>query len=394
MKNIFKISMAMPVVLLLAACSSDDVNNPGEIEGSYDLMMSFKTSNTRAVSAIAGSDAENAFNEKRLFFGTYDENGALKNSLYEAGKCNPDTALRVRYYYPTWGPTIAARLPFKDYKDKVFYVGAFSIPEKMSFASLSLRGLDNSSTNTLNWPGTSSANYVWTPTADKNKDDHIPMAGVVKIEPALMSKYNVDINQISPFRLPDVTMTRAMAKIVIEDIDGIIETATLKTPEKGRLVPYLPALLDASVPMQPVEPVGGKGTLLNQKLTSPSETVNNVKRYVFYTYEWSFLEYAADGSVTGIKKATSEERKIISLSANAASGLKGTTRENTTISFAPHSAGIVAEGLNLRTADGGAWQGVMRNTVYTFRVTRPATGGVTIEVVASPWTDHRETFDF
>ncbi|MDE5868803.1 MAG: hypothetical protein K2H18_01100 [Muribaculaceae bacterium] len=395
MKKIFKISMAMPVALLLAGCSSDDAKTPQTIEGSYDVMMTVNTDNTRAVSTLEGSAAENAFNEHRLFFGTYDENGALKHSLYEAGKCNQDPSLNVKYYYPTWGPTIAAKLSYADYKDKTFYVAAFSIPEKMTFASLNLRGLDNADTNTLDWPGTSSNNYVWTPTDDRNKDDHIPMAGVVKIEPSLMSKYNNDINQISPFRLPDITMTRAMAKIVIEDVDGIIETASLEIPEKGKLVPYLPAVLDASVAMQPAEPKEGTGRLLTQKLTAPTETVNGVKRYVFYSFERSFLEYAADGSVSGIKKSTSDARKIITLTANAASGLKGTTRETTHVSFAPHSAGIAADMSNLRTADGGAWQGVMRNTVYTFRVFRPATGGVTIEVVASPWVNHdREHFDF
>ncbi|MDE6297902.1 MAG: hypothetical protein K2L89_08650 [Muribaculaceae bacterium] len=395
MKNLFKISMAMPVALLLAGCSSDDVKTPQAIEGSYDVMMTVTTGETRAVTSLAGTAAENAYNVNRLFFGTYDENGALKHSLYEAGKCNTDPDLNVKYYLPTWGPTIAARLSYADYKDKTFYIGAFSIPEKMSFASLNLRGLDNADTNTLKWPGTSANNYVWTPTDDKNKDDHIPMAGVMKIEPSLMANYNSDINQVSPFRLPDITMTRAMAKIIIEDVDGIIETASLEIPEKGRLVPYLPAVLDGSVAMQPAEPTGGTGRLLNQKLTAPSETVNGVKRYVFYSFERSFLEYAADGSVSGIKKSTSDVRKIITLTANAASGLKGTTRETTHVSFAPHSAGIAADASNLRTLDGGAWQGVMRNTVYTFRVTRPSTGGVTIEVVASPWVNHeREHFDF
>lgn len=395
MKNIFRISMVMPVALLLAGCSSDEVNTPQTKEGSYDVQLTVTSGGTRAVTSLTGSAAENAFNEKRLFFGTYAEDGSLKHSLYEAGKCNPDEALNVRYYLPTWGPTVAAKLPRSEYEGTDFYIGAFSIPEKMTFSSLTLRGLTNNDTNTLKWPGTSDKNYAWTPEADKNGTEHIPMAGVVKVETSLMGTYNNDINQISPFRLPDITLTRAMAKIVIEDVDGIIETATLKTPEKGKLIPYLPAVLDSSVAMQPAEPAGGKGMLLNQKLTQPTETVNDVKRYVFYSYEWSMLEYAADGTtVTGVKNATHNDRKIITLTANAASGLKGTSRETTQVSFAPHTAGLPGGAANLRTADGGAWQGVMRNTVYTFRVTRPSTGGVTVEVTATPWVDHRENFEF
>lgn len=399
MKKIFRISMALPVVLLLAGCSSEEapapVQNPEQLDGYYDVLMTVATDDTRAVGEMTGSAQDNAFNEKRLYFGTFNEDGSLKHWLYEAGNCNPDPDLRVRYYLPSWGPTVAANLPFSGYKDKTFYVGAFSVPEKMSRPTLALADLGNADFNTLNWPGTAAGNYVWTPTSDKNGTDHIPMAGVMKIETSLMSNYNSDINQYSPFRLPDITFTRAMAKIVIEDLDGIIETATLKTPEKGKLLPYLPSVLNTSVAMLPAEPAGGKGRLLDQKLTAPTETVDNVKRYVFYTYEWSFLEYGSDGvTVTGIKGAEHNDRKIITLTANQASGLQGTSRATTTISFAPHSAGIPNGTMDLRTADNGLWQGVMRNTVYTFRLSRPSTGGVTVEVTATPWVKNRETFEF
>lgn len=395
MKNIFKISLALPMALLLGACN-DDVKKPSAKEGSYDVAMTMLVDQTRAVSTVAGSEAENAYNTNRLYFGTYDADGNKIHSLYEGGECNKEVS--AFYYHPNWGPTVSAKLPRDKYEGRVFYTGIFSVPKKMSFESFSLRGLGDKTTNVLNWPGVKSADYVWTPSTASvanDMDDHIPMAGVKKIETSLMDKYNNDINQYSPFRLPDVVMTRAMAKIIIEDVDGIIESVTLATPEKGTLVPYLPALLDASKAMQPVEPEGGKGNLLPQKRTTPSETVNGVKRYIFYSFEWSMLEYEADGkTVKGIKGVNHDDRKIITLKANAKSGLQGSTRETTTVSFAPHSALLPGTTGNLSTVDGGAWQGVMRNTVYTFRIFKPSVGGVHVDAVATPWVKHTGTFDF
>lgn len=400
----------MPVVLLLAGCSSEDVTAPQTQtrEGSYDVMLAMTMGDTRAVTDLAGSAEENAYNEKRLFVGTYDEQGGLKHWLYQAGKCNPDSALKVRYYLPTWGPTIAANLPFygdhehpnAGYKDKTFYVGAFSIPEKMSFPSLSLAGLDDDHNNTLNWPGVAETNYVWKPVSDKNGQDHIPMAGVKKIETSLMGKYNTDINQISPFRLPDIYMTRAMAKIIIVDVDNIIETATLQVPEKGKLVPYLPAVLDPSVPMQPSEPAG-KRKLLDQKLTASNATIDGQKCFVFYSYEWSFFETDSNGNPIlrdgkpVVKEADDVARKIITLTANDASGLKNTTRATTKVSFAPHTGGFPGGVSDISTADDGLWQGVMRNSVYTFKVVKPSAGGFHVTVEATPWKKaDRETFEF
>ncbi len=397
MKKIFKISMSLPVVLLLAGCSSEDLHEPSP-QGSYEMQVTISTGTTRADGWTSGLPEENALNENRLYIGTYSEQGFLKHGLYQAGVVNPDTLLNVRYSLSAWGPTLNFRLPQKEYEGETFFIGAFSVPAQMSDAMTELKGLADDANNTLKWPVTTD-NCYWKPTEDRNGSDHIPMAGLTKIDISLMEGYNTVLEKDSPFILPDISLTRAMAKIVIEDLDGIIETVTLKTPSKGKLLPYLPSVLDSSVAMQPVEPAGGKGTLLNQKLSSPTETVTmtvdgesrEVKRYVFYTYEWSFLEYGSDGkTVTGIKGVNHKDREIITLTANEWSGLKGSEIESTQISFAPHESGFPATTENLNTLDGGAWQGVMRNTVYTFRVRKPSTRGGVIETTVKPWASDKE----
>ena len=389
MKNIIKISAALPFLLFAAGCS--DKENAPHIEGEYDVVMTVETGSTRAVSSLDGSAAENAISNDRLYFGTYDAAGNLMHSLYENKV--PNSELNVTFFTPNWGPSISVKLPRDKYQDKDFYIGALSMPTEFTEATFRLSGLGSMPNNDLQWKGTQANDYVWAPNGE---DKQIPMSGALLVTSQYMEEhYNESVFGHTPMRLPDIDLTRVMAKIIIEDPEGIIESAELKTPTKGALLPHINGIFDKTK-MEPARPAGGTEYVW-QKLSSPNGPEGETKQYIFYTFEDSFLTYDTDGKSNGIKAANHADREIIKLHANADSGLKGTPRETTTINFAPHVDRVATgSGDALKTADGGLWQGVMRNTVYTFRIYRPAPGSVDIGISAKPqpWTGHREEFDF
>lgn len=389
MKNIIKISAALPFLLFAAGCS--DKENDPRFEGDYDVVLSVDAGATRAVGSLDGSAAENAFSGERLYFGTFDTAGALMHSLYENKVPNND--LKVTYFTPNWGPSIACKLPRATYAGKDFYIGAFSMPTEFTEATFRLAGLGSMPNNDLQWKGTQANNYVWAP---NGTDKQIPMSGVLQLTSAYMDEhYNETVFGHTPMRLPDIPLQRVMAKIIIEDPDNIIESAELKTPTKGALLPFFDSILDETK-MEPARPAGGTEYVW-QKLTTPNGKNGEMNQYIFYTFEDSFLTYGADGKSNGIKAATHVDREIIRLHANADSGLQG-NRATTTVNFAPHTDRVATgSGDALMAADNGLWRGVMRNTVYTFRVYRPSAGNVDILVSAEPmpWIHHdKEDFDF
>lgn len=374
MKKIFRLSAVLPLALIIAGCSSDKEQPVAPLEGDFDVVMSVLPSDaeTRATKEQLGNKAENYIQNDRLFFGTYNSDGTLKDAIYEAGEKN--AAVKAHFFIPWWGPSVAAKLPKEDYKDG-FYTASFSIPKKMN-GGTSLKSFNDAAFATLTWPD---KNTVWTP--DTLNDNYIPMAALNQITAEYMSKYyNGHVyDDNNPLRLPDLKLTRALAKIVIEDVDGIIKSATLRSPDKGSLVPDVATWMNSASITKPVTAPGA--TWFDQTLESP----NVDDKYVFYTFESTF--YNADGTLKG---AADTARELITLIAK--DSRLGTTK----VSIAPYVSGSPNISVNstLATLDKGSWQGVMRNTIYYFRVHRPSVGGVEIEVKAGNWEDYKETFKF
>ncbi|MDE6865810.1 MAG: hypothetical protein K2J23_00240, partial [Muribaculaceae bacterium] len=134
----------------------------------------------------------------------------------------------------------------------------------------------------------------------------------------------------------------------------------------GTLVPYSPAAANNT---------------FTQTLAAANAEVNGKPAYEFYTFERDF---------TGVP-ANNEARKIISLTAKDSYTMPDGLR-NIKIAFTSYNGDKEVDSSSSSTGD---WAGVLRNHVYTFHIYEPPTGGVVIEVTASPWNNHdKEDFDF
>lgn len=359
----------MPL-LLMTGCATEVLRMDDEDEGNNVkmLMAVLPPAADPPGGSDPGSDAECAYSKSALYIGSFDTDGTYKEYFLRAGVENPDQAMNAKFFDASWGPTMSVHLNTTKYPT-AFIAAAFSVPTKcgsFSFASLS----DTHASRTINWPG-SGTNNVFTPADDEV--NNIPMAGVITVTEGYIDEgYK---------RTPDIEMTRAMAKIVIEDPEQIIQSATLKTPDKGYLWPNTSDFLDG-VGTDPTAP--SNMTLLDQtlteKVTVKDKNGDDVQAFVFYTYEQYFLNKAANDPARG----------VITLTANEASGLKdndGNPR-TTTIYVAPYSQGKpdtskTASGLN--THENGVWKGIKRNHVYTFTVRPPQQMGLYITVHVKNW---------
>ncbi|MDE6717550.1 MAG: hypothetical protein K2J70_05075 [Muribaculaceae bacterium] len=381
MNKYIKFSAALPLLVLAGACSSDKEAPEAPLEGEFSVIMSIGgTAPTRAVSPEVESLQKN-----QLAFATYNADGTLKDMIFngpDSEKANTD--LRAYYFLPNWGPAVAAHLKKEDYKDG-FTTAAFNVPAAMRSKTFSLANMDNADMNTLVWPGRASDGYVWNPYSEEGVNN-MPMAGRTAVSAATMKQYNEEIYSArNAMRLPDVDMTRALAKIVIVDADGIIDKVELDTPQYGYICPEPTGWMNGDRVLRPHVPAVSTLTL-KQTLSASNATVSYngaaCRAYEFYSFESSF--YDADGNLAA---PTDPVRDIALIYANEDSGLQNTSRSTTTLTFAPHRDFVVDAEADLATVDNGAWQGVMRNTVYTFVVHRPPTGGVEVVLKATPW-DH------
>lgn len=373
MKTIYKFLAAMPLAIM-AGCAGEApvLYDTEEGEEQINMLMAVLPPALEAgEDAHTASEAECAYSTSNLYIGSFDTDGTLKDYFLDAGVENADQSMKAKFFEANWGPTMSVHLQKSKYSSE-FLAAAFSVPSNcgsFSFAKLA----DNHASRTINWPGTSN-NYVFTPADDET--NNIPMAGNV----AITAEYIDD----GYFRTPDIQMTRAMAKIIIEDPEQIIGTATLKTPNKGYLWPATSDWLSGSSTMAPAVPSGV--TMYDQTLTEDKAVMvkdkngDDVRAFVFYTYEQSFLNMKADNAA----------RRVIELTANADSGLKDNAGEprKTTVAIAPYSEGKPDASLTaaeLMTKDNGAWQGVMRNHIYTFTVQPPQQMGLFITVHVKNW---------
>ncbi|MDE7464836.1 MAG: hypothetical protein K2M59_00210 [Muribaculaceae bacterium] len=373
MKKIMRLSAVLPVALFIAGCSSDKEQPVAPLEGDFDVVMTVVPSEaeTRASTQV-GSDAENRINNNRLFFGTFEAGGVLKHPLYEAGDKNAN--VKAHFFIPSWGPSVAAKLPKEDYKNG-FYTAAFSIPEKMN-GTKKLNNLNDAAFTTLSWPDKT---IIWTP-GGEDEDNNIPMAAVNHITAQYMEEYynSLVYDDNNPLRLPELKLTRAMAKVIVEDVDGIIQNITLTSKDKGSILPNIDDLLNGAAIVRPVTAAGATDMKQTISATGVAGAV-----YVFYAFEQSF--YNADGTLA---VADDPARKLISLEP------KDSRLGTATIAIAPYAGGYVNTEAALSTLDGGAWQGLKRNTIYHFRVKKPAVGGIEIEVKPGEWQTHKEFFEF
>lgn len=378
MNKFIKFSAALPLLVLSGACSSDKETPEAPLEGEFSVIMSIGgTAPTRAADPEVAS-----LQKKQLAFATYNADGTLKEMIFngpDSEKANAD--LRAYYFLPNWGPAVAAHLKKEDYKDG-FTTAAFNVPAVMRSKTFALANMDNADMNTLVWPGRAADGFVWNPYSEEGVNN-MPMAGRTAVSATTMKQYNEEIYSArNAMRLPDVKMTRALAKIVIVDADGIIEKVEMDTPQYGCICPEPTGWMKEDDIIRPN--VSAVSTTIKQTLSTSNATVTYngaaCPAYEFYSFESSF--YDGEGNLAA---ATDPVRDIVLIYANEASGLQNTSRSTTTLTFAPHDSFVVDTEADLATADHGAWQGVMRNTVYTFVVHRPPTGGFEVVVKANPW---------
>ncbi len=402
MKKTLKFSAALPLLLLVTGCSSDTPLQTEEpLEGDYTVVMTLSGGGTRAQLPL--TEEIMYLRKNNLSFATYGVDGTLKHWIFQGPTDKKNTDIKAEYFTPNWGPSVSAQLPKIDYSTD-FMIAAFNVPAilrpKSSAAPFAVKDLSDNDMNLIEWPGVAADKYVWSPEGYKNPDDDkletvVPMAGLTRVTTDYMKKYNTDIynTATTPFALPEVELTRALAKIVIVDVDGIIGQVDVKTPQYGALTPDVQGWLKGDAVLKPNVPKGVTNNMLTQTLSTPTDyvDVNGVTcaKYEFYSFEQSF--YGADGRLADINDPV---RDVVKLYANADSGLVGTSKETTTVTFAPYKLMAVDEEADLATADKGAWQGVMRNTVYTFYVSRPPTGGLSIVYNTEKWEKTTETFPF
>lgn len=352
--------------------------------------------------------AECAINPADLYIGTFTPDGELIDVLYNGGiPGNGNPTGTVFFDHATWGPTISFTLNKETHNEynSDFYIAAFAVPEIDDNPAFDI------TRNTLTEPGltfpSALVGKTWTEediTNLGNGTSHafIPMAGCQLITNTwLEATYNRDIYGVAPLQLPSILMTRAVAKIVIEDLDGIIISATCKYNSKGNLFPHTidnhpgkfgwwskefqdtpPAI--PNIPLSLTESDKSTPTLTSANASRQNETddTKTVNQFIFYAFEHDFKE----------KDATASERGLITLTAN---GLP-----DKTIYIAPYTnggkelTGNDATYASLADRDNGAWTGLLRNHCYTYSVSKPANGEMQIYVKATKWEYERITFDF
>lgn len=360
--------------------------------------------------------AESAINPNRLFVAAYNAtDDRLLDVLYAGGDASKVTTNTVRYTSTLWGTTFAFTLDNspvggtgKGKYDEDFYIVALAIPAEAKseytfpaeFADVELSigeaMKDFSGTLKEYQENVLDRNLTTQP------DVFIPMAGCELITNEwFKDMFDRDRDGLEALRLPNIRMTRALAKIIIEDVDGILDSAEITHNAAGQLLPpgknggiwwstdgvsfsdmpdAVPHMPSGAVPVN---------TLTQTSFTiAGSEDGDNPKKgskYVFYSYEHDFT---SDGG----KAADDAARGLITLTPTAESNLQGTK----TIYIAPYEGGKVSEKTYDQISDleNGAWRGLLRNHCYTFSVTKPANGDIQIYVKATQWTHHRIPFDF
>ena len=362
--------------------------------------------------------AESAINPKNLFIATYTASDAkLIEVIYSAG--TPGTGVTF-YDHATWGPTFSFTLNKETHTEynQDFYIVAYSLPKKMGIGGNTLYQFPASGTilNETSAPGLILANDLlgtendpktWTLSDYKNltsdgSDILLPMAGCERItKDWLESTYNRDIYGVAPLQLPAIRMTRAVAKIVIEDVDEVIASATLHHNKTGRLIPrgvqnpedgvsaiwWSQTFTDTpnyepNVPTGTIEQTWHQQTPQNL-IEITKEDDSKVKAYVFYAFEHDF-----NG-----EKGDSELRHLITLEPKPTTGLSA----HKPLYIAPYDNGKLSEKSydEIKDADSGAWRGLLRNHCYTFSVSKPDNGELQIYVKTAIWTvEERELFDF
>ena len=376
------------MALLAGACSTEDAprreNHAPAEEGGVPMMLSVVPSTDPDATGDkqdAGTDAERAINPDHLYIATYSADGKLIDALLTDGKTSDDAV-----YYPdmSYGPTVIFRVANEkfasSYQGKDFYVVAYSIPENTRPDSPQFAWNDINATNNYNlkWPG--AAGSVWAP-ADNNTDN-IPMAGCVKVTPEAYAQAEAAVTT-GHIKLPSVPLPRAMAKVVINDVDNILAEVSLTTLDKGLLIPDFDYWWNAGA----IAPRAAASTNpLAQKLTDPNGTTSHGKgQYTFYAYEMDFTD----------KASNAPERQLITVKAKDAFGIAH-DRLTKQISIAPYSEGELADytAEELKTYDEGFWCGLLRNHIYEYNIHKPANGELVIYVKAGEWTIERETFDY
>lgn len=375
----------MPLLVLAAGCSSDKDQEALNLPEEMNVVVTISGSETRAPLPIT-EEVKNLQREN-LNFATFYADGKLKHYLFKGATNDANKSVSAFYFVPSWGPSVSAKLKREDYKDD-FFIGCFNVPQILRYNSASnpfdIANLDNADMTLMEWPGKEADGYVWNPDNVANKT-LMPMAGITKVTKEYMKKYNDNIYQYenTPFLLPDVDLIRALAKIVIIDRAGFIDKVEVKCPKYGALLPELNGWLNQDAILKPVEPTGRSQQEIVQTIKKPTRKQGEYNVYECYMFERSFIK---DGRPA---PAMDDIRKVVTLYANESSHLINTVRETTPVRFAPYVNGVVADDpdLDLSTFGDGVWQGVMRNTVYTFIIDPPLQGGVQISVSATNW-DH------
>ncbi|MDE5874485.1 MAG: hypothetical protein K2H15_02465, partial [Muribaculaceae bacterium] len=131
MKTLRNTIALLPLLTLAAACSdSDPAAIPAPVEGDFHVMMSVlpSGSTTTGSGSDAGTDAERAFDEKHIYFATYDPSTwAVKDWLMDGNSTSVNNEVEAAYFTPTWGPSIAARLRKEAADGKPGYSGGFAV---------------------------------------------------------------------------------------------------------------------------------------------------------------------------------------------------------------------------------------------------------------------------
>ncbi|MDE5974921.1 MAG: hypothetical protein K2G69_00065 [Muribaculaceae bacterium] len=399
MKTIQRIISLLPLCAIAAGCTNSEPEAGMKAkEGDFHVMMSVLPSSSQTagsgISSSVGEDAERAFDENRLYFATYKlpvsgttYNGEYMTFLKDGATLNNsgENSVDADYFVPNWGPSVTARLPMADYKNG-FAVAVFSVPANTAAAGFTVKdkNLGEEGNFTLKWPGKAADNYVWTPSEEKvgNDYNHIPMAGIVEVSADYMKGYNPNVyTGLSPFGLPDIRPLRAMAKVIIEDPEGLISKLEMKTPTTGMLIPN-PVEWIRSGHVNPR--MTSSRSFVTQTLTAPNgQNEEGTDCYVLYSYEQSFRTPV----FTEDQGAGADGRKIITLYSDKLG--KNGTPATTTVSIAPYTTDgkidTSTEVAALMSKDGGAWQGLMRNRIYTYTISSPSQVGFKITVKVKDW---------
>lgn len=408
--------ITVTAALLLSSCGVSTMNDEGGLQSLDQIevpvvmaVLPDAVNGETPVATDAIGLAECAINPKNLYIATYTEAGNLIEVLFNGGI--PSTnASQTQYFGNTaWGPSIAFTLNKEKHSEynSDFCIAAFAVSKQMNASfgfNQTVSGENVSWSNyntesgastlanlgtTLTFPSVSDS---WEPSsdiADNGEDLHIPMAGYVKVsQEYLNTNYKPEVLGTGPLRLPSIPMTRAMAKIIIEDIDDIIASAQFKTNNLAELIPQQDdgsqwwsvrsAGRRVHLPAETQDPVTLTVTGGN---ASRQEGGRTIKQYIFYVFEHEFYN-------KGVKD---DSRKLITLTAQAGK-VSSTTKD---IYIAPYQEGGStdpdSEITDLNTRDAGAWSGILRNHCYTFQVRKPDNVDIIVEIkTPTMWDYHRD----